>query len=100
MRSVPPNKPDLDEYRAKRSADSTPEPMGDSTDARKRLFVLHKHNASRLHWDLRLEWEGVLLSWAVPKGPSHDPPFRPSPTRSSTPTSRGSFRREITARAR
>ena len=65
MQSVPPNKPDLDEYRAKRSADGTPEPMGDGTDARKRLFVLHKHNASRLHWDLRLEFDGVLLSWSV-----------------------------------
>jgi bifunctional non-homologous end joining protein LigD len=62
----------LDRYRAKRSAERTPEPFGGS-DARPRLFCVQKHAARRLHWDFRLEHEGVLWSWAVPKGPSLDP---------------------------
>lgn len=60
-------------YRGKRSAERTPEPFGEATPATGRLFVLHKHHARNLHWDLRLEWEGALESWAVPKGPSPDP---------------------------
>lgn len=65
----------LDTYRAKRSADRTPEPFGPEGErGRGRgVFVVHKHAASRLHYDLRLEWDGVLLSWAVPRGPSFDP---------------------------
>ncbi len=63
----------LDEYRAKRSADGTPEPFGGQKVHRPRLFVVHKHAATRLHWDLRLEWDGVLLSWAVTRGPCMDP---------------------------
>ncbi len=62
----------LDRYRAKRSADRTPEPFEQGAP-RPRLFVVQQHAASRMHWDLRLEWRGVLLSWAVPKGPSLDP---------------------------
>ena len=63
-------------YRAKRSPDRTPEPFG-GLEAGSRpegggLFVVHKHAARRLHFDLRLEMEGVLRSWAVPKGPSSD----------------------------
>lgn len=61
----------LDRYRAKRSAERTPEPFGG--EARPRAFCVQKHAARRLHWDFRLEHEGVLLSWAVPKGPSLDP---------------------------
>lgn len=63
----------LSAYRAKRSADRTPEPAGVLAPAGSGgLFVVHKHAARRLHWDLRLEMDGVLRSWAVPRGPSFD----------------------------
>jgi bifunctional non-homologous end joining protein LigD len=70
-------------YRDKRTAGATPEPgvapppegAGGTTASGTAggLFVIHKHAASRLHWDLRLEFGGALTSWAVPKGPSLDP---------------------------
>src|SRR5881396_2599878 len=66
----------LGKYRAKRSLDRTPEPGARPpapAPAPGGLFVVHMHAARRLHWDLRLEMEGVLRSWAVPKGPSLDP---------------------------
>jgi len=63
----------LEEYRAKRRAAATPEPFGGARGPRPHLFVVQQHAATSLHWDLRLEWKGVLLSWAVPKGPSADP---------------------------
>ncbi len=63
-------------YRAKRSLERTPEPAGSHLSAPAAdgggLFVVHKHAARRLHFDLRLEMDGVLRSWAVPKGPSYD----------------------------
>ncbi|HJU72112.1 MAG TPA: DNA ligase D [Gemmatimonadaceae bacterium] len=62
----------LAKYRAKRSADRSPEPVGTVSSEEGRLFVVHKHAARQLHWDLRLEMDGVLKSWAVPRGPSYD----------------------------
>jgi bifunctional non-homologous end joining protein LigD len=62
----------LSQYRAKRSADRSPEPVGTVSAAPGRLFVVHKHAARQLHFDLRLEMDGVLRSWAVPRGPSFD----------------------------
>jgi bifunctional non-homologous end joining protein LigD len=67
----------LREYRKKRRFDVTPEPKGEQVRARrsakKLAFVVQKHRATALHYDFRLEWKGVMLSWAVPKGPSYDP---------------------------
>jgi bifunctional non-homologous end joining protein LigD len=63
----------LDAYRAKRNPGSTPEPFGQGEAAPGSVFVVQKHAARRTHYDLRLEHDGTLLSWAVPKGPSLDP---------------------------
>jgi len=69
----------LAKYRTKRDFKVSSEPKGAartkaSTDSL--IFVVQKHQASHLHYDFRLEWEGVLLSWAIPKGPSLDPSIK------------------------
>ena len=67
----------LAEYNAKRDFAKTPEPSGESENsAGGDLFIVQKHDATRLHWDLRLEVDGVLKSWAVTKGPSPDPEIK------------------------
>ena len=67
-----PSGDSLERYRAKRSVDRSPEPVGTVSPVAGNLFVVHKHAARNLHWDLRLEMDGVLQSWAVPRGPSFD----------------------------
>jgi bifunctional non-homologous end joining protein LigD len=87
MASSQPNKPNatagddtaaLSTYRAKRDATKTPEPMGTSSPRKRRsqqqpTFVIQEHHARALHWDFRLEHDGVLVSWALPKGLPEDP---------------------------
>lgn len=65
---------DLSKYHQKRDFNSTTEPKGEIKKSKNKLiFVVQKHAASKLHYDFRLEMDGVLKSWAIPKGPSMNP---------------------------
>ena len=70
--------PKLDEYRRKRDFNKTPEPPPGDPDASQRnlVFVIQQHAARRMHWDFRLEVDGVLKSWPLPNGPSLDPKIK------------------------
>jgi len=63
----------LDDYTRKRRFKKTPEPVAKVKKSGRNRFVVQEHHASRLHWDFRLELDGVLKSWAVPKGPPEEP---------------------------
>src|SRR5258706_466659 len=66
----------LEEYRRKRVFSQTPEPQAASQSGEGKRFFIQRHSARRLHYDLRLEMDGVLKSWALPHGPTLDPAIK------------------------
>lgn len=66
----------LKKYRNKRNFTSTSEPEGEIATTNKRIYVIQEHHASHLHWDLRLEMDGILKSWALPKKPPRETNIR------------------------
>ena len=74
-KTVPPKKDPLKIYKTKRNFSKTPEPKPiiASQDKEQKIFTIQEHHASHIHWDFRLEIEGVMPSWAIPKGPSLNP---------------------------
>ena len=89
----------LAQYNAKRDFRQTTEPAGEPASERGLSYVIQKHWASRLHYDFRLELEGVLLSWAMPKGPSFDPADKRTAIHvEDHPVSYGSFEGTIPAK--
>jgi bifunctional non-homologous end joining protein LigD len=70
---VPKAKAKLAEYKKKRDPKKTPEPFGSSKRGKEPIFVVQRHAARSLHYDFRLERNGALASWAVPKGPPLEP---------------------------
>jgi len=63
----------LEEYNRKRKFENTSEPKGEMKKGKGNIYSIQEHHASHLHWDLRIEKDGVLKSWAIPKEPSSDP---------------------------
>ncbi len=87
-----PAKETLDAYNKKRDFKKTSEPAGGALKSAGDMFVVQKHAATRLHYDFRLEHDGVLLSWAVPQGPSYDPKIKRLAMRTENhPLEYGSF---------